>query len=57
MRGLNNHKVKRNCTSCDSTFTIIYDDEDVIGDPMNCPFCGTEVDLEEVENLAAKKKL
>lgn len=32
-------QLKHNCESCDSEFTIKYDEEQVADDPKFCPFC------------------
>ena len=34
------------CNSCDSIYTIKYDDSSVDGMPCYCPFCGCDVEID-----------
>lgn len=33
------------CVSCDSEYTIEYDEDAVMGKDCYCPFCGFEIDV------------
>jgi len=35
------------CVSCDSEYTIEYDEDAVMGKDCYCPFCGFEMDVVE----------
>lgn len=39
------------CSSCDSTFTISYEEEDVEGEIEFCPFCGAEIDDDDEDDF------
>lgn len=39
--------LKHTCGSCDSEFTIEYDDMQTDSDPIICPFCGEYLVLED----------
>jgi hypothetical protein len=40
------------CENCESIYTIIFKDEDTIGTPEYCPFCGEiiEEDLKKYDS-------
>ena len=37
------------CVSCDSEYTIEYDEEAVVGKDCYCPFCGHLYDFDDEE--------
>ena len=43
--------LKHNCETCDSSFTIGYDEEICETNPLHCPFCGEYIlDTEEYDD-------
>ncbi len=40
-------KQKKACSSCDTKYTVIWNEEEQDLDPLTCPFCGYEVEDEE----------
>ena len=40
----------KNCTSCETKYTVVWDIEEQDLEPLTCPFCGYEVDEEEYED-------
>ena len=42
-------KRKKTCSSCDTKYTIVWDNEEQDLQPLTCPFCGYEVENEEDE--------
>ena len=42
-------KRQKNCSSCETKYTIIWDIEEQDLEPLTCPFCGYEVENEEDE--------
>jgi len=47
--GMRGHMIERTlmCVSCDSEYTIEYDEDAVAGKDCYCPFCGFEIDIVE----------
>jgi len=39
----------KNCTSCETKYTVQWDIEEQDLEPLTCPFCGYEVEQEEDE--------
>lgn len=39
------------CDNCGAEYTLKYDGEEVIDDPLYCPFCSNELDSYDVEEL------
>ena len=39
----------KNCTSCETKYTVVWDIEEQDLEPLTCPFCGYEVEQEEDE--------
>jgi len=44
-------KRTKNCTSCETKYTVIWDIEEQDLEPLTCPFCGYEVEQEEDEEI------
>ena len=44
-------KRQKNCSSCETKYTVIWDIEEQDLEPLTCPFCGYEVENEEEEEL------
>ena len=42
-------KSHKNCSSCETKYTIQWDIEEQDLEPLTCPFCGYEVENEEDE--------
>tara|TARA_R100001463_G_scaffold18003_2_gene45333 strand:+ start:322 stop:501 length:180 start_codon:yes stop_codon:yes gene_type:complete len=42
-------KRQKNCSSCETKYTIVWDIEEQDLEPLTCPFCGYEVENEEDE--------
>ena len=42
-------KRQKNCSSCETKYTVIWDIEEQDLEPLTCPFCGYEVENEEDE--------
>jgi Zn ribbon nucleic-acid-binding protein len=42
-------KAKKHCPQCQTKYTIQWDLEEQDLEPLTCPFCGYEVDLEDYE--------
>ena len=42
-------KRTKNCTSCETKYTVQWDIEEQDLEPLTCPFCGFEVEQEEDE--------
>jgi len=40
---------KKNCSSCETKYTVQWDIEEQDLEPLTCPFCGYEVEQEEDE--------
>ena len=40
-------KRQKNCSSCETKYTVSWDIEEQDLEPLTCPFCGYEVDNEE----------
>ena len=40
-------KSHKNCSSCETKYTIQWDIEEQDLEPLTCPFCGYEVENEE----------
>ena len=40
-------KRQKNCSSCETKYTIVWDIEEQDLEPLTCPFCGYEVENEE----------
>ena len=38
------------CDSCGAEYTVTYDAEEILEDPIHCPFCGSELDTFDVED-------
>ena len=41
----------KNCTSCETKYTVIWDIEEQDLEPLTCPFCGYEVEQEEDDEI------
>ncbi len=41
----------KNCSSCETKYTIVWDFDEQDLEPLNCPFCGFEVEQEEDEEI------
>ena len=39
----------KNCTSCETKYTVVWDIEEQDLEPLTCPFCGYEVEDEQDE--------
>lgn len=37
------------CDSCGAEYTITYVEEDIMEEPLYCPFCGSELDTYDIE--------
>ena len=48
---MSNEKRTKNCTSCETKYTVIWDIEEQDLEPLTCPFCGYEVEQEEVDEI------
>ena len=44
-------KRQKNCSSCETKYTIVWDIEEQDLEPLTCPFCGYEVENEEESEL------
>ena len=44
-------KSEKNCTNCQTKYSVTWDDEKTDMTPFTCPFCGYEVENEEEEEL------
>jgi len=44
-----NEKRIKNCSSCETKYTVQWDIEEQDLEPLTCPFCGYEVEQEEDE--------
>ena len=44
-------KAKKHCSNCDTKYSIEWDLEQQDLEPLTCPFCGYEVDLDDVEDV------
>jgi Zn ribbon nucleic-acid-binding protein len=42
-------KAKKHCPQCETKYTIEWDIEEQDLEPLTCPFCGYEVELEDEE--------
>ena len=42
-------KRQKNCSSCETKYTVMWDIEEQDLEPLTCPFCGYEVENEEDE--------
>ena len=42
-------KSEKNCTNCQTKYSVTWDDEKTDMTPFTCPFCGFEVENEEDE--------
>ena len=42
-------KRQKNCSSCETKYTVTWDIEEQDLEPLTCPFCGYEVENEEDE--------
>tara|TARA_B110000503_G_C7086729_1_gene387643 strand:+ start:277 stop:453 length:177 start_codon:yes stop_codon:yes gene_type:complete len=40
-------KIGKNCSNCDTKYTIVWNEEEQDLKPLTCPFCGYEVTDEE----------
>jgi|TARA_B100001778_G_scaffold66669_1_gene52506 hypothetical protein len=40
-------KSEKNCTNCQTKYSVTWDDEKTDMTPFTCPFCGYEVDDDE----------
>lgn len=38
------------CRECESTYKLVYDNSEASGFPKFCPFCGADIDHEEIED-------
>jgi hypothetical protein len=38
------------CTACDTEYSLEYDEENAIGSPLICPFCGEEFENEDSDD-------
>jgi PHP family Zn ribbon phosphoesterase len=38
------------CTHCDTEYSLEYNEENAIGTPIICPFCGEELENEDVDD-------
>ena len=41
-------KIEVTCDECESMFKLEYDAKDTDGDPVHCPFCGEELNEDEI---------
>jgi len=39
------------CNSCDSSYKISFSSVEVDGSPSYCPFCGSEIELDEFDEI------
>ena len=44
------NKAKKECSHCETKYTVVWDIEEQDLDPLTCPFCGFEVEHEEEEH-------
>jgi|TARA_B110000444_G_C18684145_1_gene521167 hypothetical protein len=44
-------KEKKYCSNCKSKYSISFNDEEVELEPLTCPFCGYEIEDEEIEEV------
>ena len=44
-------KRQKNCSSCETKYTVTWDIEEQDLEPLTCPFCGYEVENEEEEDF------
>ena len=44
-----NEKRIKNCTSCETKYTITWNIDEQDLEPLTCPFCGYEVEEEDKE--------
>ena len=44
-----NEKRIKNCSSCETKYTVQWDIDEQDLEPLTCPFCGYEVEQEEDE--------
>ena len=42
-------KRQKNCSSCETKYTVVWDIEEQDLEPLTCPFCGYEVENEDEE--------
>jgi len=42
-------KAKKHCPQCETKYTIEWDLEEQDLEPLTCPFCGYEVEIEDYE--------
>ena len=46
-----NEKRIKNCTSCETKYTIAWNVDEQDLEPLTCPFCGYEVEQEEDDEI------
>ena len=46
---MTNEKRIKNCSSCETKYTITWDIDEQDLEPLTCPFCGYEVEEEDEE--------
>ena len=48
---MSKEKRTKNCTSCETKYTVQWDIDEQDLEPLTCPFCGYEVEQEEDEEI------
>ena len=46
---MTNEKAKKHCPQCETKYTIEWDIEEQDLEPLTCPFCGYEVEIEDFD--------
>ena len=44
-------KSKKHCSNCDTKYSVEWNTEEQDLEPLTCPFCGYEVELDEVDEV------
>ena len=44
-------KVKKHCSNCDTKYSVEWNIEEQDLEPLTCPFCGYEVELDDVDEV------
>ena len=52
---MTNEKAKKHCPQCETKYTVEWDIEEQDLEPLNCPFCGYEVELEDFDEDTYRK--
>ena len=48
--GMGESVYELNCESCGSEYELAYSEHSITEQPIYCPFCGSDIDLSEVED-------